>query len=68
MPLKRCGIPGCSNFVEFRPKTTYRPVCNVWGLSGPLQTKILKESFEKYYRIKLALCKLAYEIYQSYIM
>jgi hypothetical protein len=36
MPSKGYGSPGCSNFVEFRPETTYQPVYNVWGLFRPL--------------------------------
>jgi hypothetical protein len=59
---------GYSDFVEFHPETTYRPVCNVWGLSWPLKNKILKESIKKNFRIKLALCKSAYEIHQPNIM
>jgi hypothetical protein len=47
MPLKRYGIPSYSNFVEFRPETTYWPVCNVWGLFQPFLNKILIKRFLK---------------------
>jgi hypothetical protein len=66
MPLKMYGCPGCSNFVEFRLETTYRPVCNVWGLFDPYQLEFLKKVLQNC-RIKLAVCKLAYEIHQPNI-
>jgi hypothetical protein len=47
MPLKRYGCPGCSNFVEFRPETTYRLVCNVWGLFDPYQLKFGKKVLQR---------------------
>jgi hypothetical protein len=34
-----------SNFVEYRPETTYHPVCNVWGLFLPFINKILIKGF-----------------------
>jgi hypothetical protein len=33
MPRKSMVVWLIQNYVEFCPETTYRPVCNVWGLS-----------------------------------
>jgi hypothetical protein len=38
------------------------------GYLDPYKLKFGKKGFAKKYRIKLALCKLAYDIHQPYVM
>jgi hypothetical protein len=39
MPRKGMVVWLFQNFVEFRPETTYWPVCNVWGYLNPYKLK-----------------------------